>query len=357
MSTIAFLQPEIPHYRTEFFSLLGKRVNLLDLYAYDKREYAIKQGFCPSTVKAKHIRSFSLKGVLFYEPFVFFTKRYDVLVLMLHQGHFTTWLLLLTKLLHHKRIVLWGQGISVQRYLKEVKKVNPLLRWMISMADGVLLYTAGEVDIWKKIFPQKPMVSFNNTISGISDIVKFIHPLSKTDLMKKYGIKEKTVFLFCARFNSNYRRVDLLLSVINKLDNKKFAFVIIGKGDKKPDFSRFKNVYDMGEVYERSLKNDLFSLSDIYFQPGWVGLSIVEAMGYGLPIFTFRRSCEIKQCVEYYYIQEGYNGLLFDDVDDFVKKTSQLTVTDISQMGHNARDYVKNNLTMKRMVESVFSIL
>lgn len=354
---IALLQPEIPHYRVEFFSSLRDNVDLLDVFVYNKSKRTEKHGYCLKTKDFKYIFNFVVNGILFYNPFVFLNEKYDVLVLMLHKGHFFTWLLLFTKFIHHKKIILWGHGISIKRYLSEEVKKNIFLKWMISFSDGVWLYTDKEVVYWKNVFPDKPIVSLNNTISGIDKIVDFIPSVSKSELKKKYGIKEEKIFLFCARFDSSNRRTDLLLDIINRLDNIKNGFVIIGNGDAKPDFSNYKNVYDMGRIYERAIKNELFSLSDIYFQPAWVGLSIVEAMGYGLPVFTFKRSEEVKQCVEYSYIKDGYNGLIFDSVDDFIVRGMNLSLEEVCKLGLNARTFVKRNLSMNNMVESALRIL
>ena len=163
--------------------------------------------------------------------------------------------------------------------------------------------------------------------------------------------------LFCARFNNPNRRIDLLLETIDKLDKKCFGFVIIGDGIYKPDFTQYANVYDFGAVYDINIKNDLFTLSDLYFQPGWVGLSIVEAMAYGKPICTFVRSKDTLQCVEYAYIVDGENGLIFSDMDYCITKLNSISSDDIIRMGNNAKELVKEKLSIFNMVENAISIL
>ena len=295
-------------------------------------------------------------GVLLYNPFKLLKTDYDALVLMLNFTHVTTWLLLFTKFLHRKKIILWGQGISVRRYLKEDKTPDWKLKWMISLADGVWFYMDKEKEQWQKLFPNKPMVALHNTLTGVDDMVKYIPKLSIEELKEKNGIKQKVVFIFCARFTAN-RRVDLLLEAINQLDSKKYGFVIIGAGDSKPDFTKYDNVYDFGAVYDTAVKRELFALSDIYFQPGWVGLSIVEAMAYGKPIFTFERSAETLQCVEYSYIQNGENGLIFKNIDDCINKIISLSPNEIKRMGDNARDYVAKHLTIEQMVDNAIRVI
>lgn len=357
MKSIVHLQPIIPHYREGFFSLLGKRTKQ-DIYIYEDVKDAKKSSFnIVGDAKYKPMPALMSKGgVLLYNPFKLLKTDYDALVLMLNFTHVTTWLLLFTKFLHRKKIILWGQGISVRRYLKEEKTPDWKLKWMISLADGVWFYMDKEKEQWQKLFPNKPMVALHNTLTGVDDMVKYIPKLSIEELKEKNGIKQKVVFIFCARFTAN-RRVDLLLEAINQLDSKKYGFVIIGAGDSKPDFTKYDNVYDFGAVYDTAVKRELFALSDIYFQPGWVGLSIVEAMAYGKPIFTFERSAETLQCVEYSYIHNGENGLIFKNIDDCINKIISLSPNEIKRMGDNARDYVAKHLTIEQMVDNAIRVI
>jgi len=354
---IAILQPEVPHYREEFFDLLRQQCETSDVYVYNSFESTKQQGFNIDTKGLKYIPNKQIKRFLLYNPFPLLSKKYDTLVLMLHFAHLTTWLLLLTKFIHRKKIILWGQGISVKRYLKEEKKPDWKLKAQIALADGVWLYMQKELEQWKQIFPQKQMVALNNTLTGVSEMCNYVPELSKEELKKKYGITQEVVLIFCARFESNYRRTDLLVEAMKRLDKNRFGFVIIGKGKNKPDFSEFDNVYDFGAVYDTAIKRELFSLSDIYFQPGWVGLSIVEAMAYGKPIFTFVRSEETKQCVEYSYIQSEYNGMLFETIEECVGYISHIKKEKLADMGQNARHFVNNNLSVEQMANHAISIL
>ena len=356
MRSIVHLQPIIPHYREEFFYLFSKKVHQ-DIYIYDNIKDAKESSFNISKTRFAQIQSKMFRrGILVYNPFTLIKGYYDCLVLMLNFTHITTWLLLLTKFLHRKKIILWGQGISVRRYLKEEKTPDWKLKLMISLADGVWFYMDKEKEQWQKLFPKKPMVALHNTLTGVDDMVKCIPKIPIEELKEKYGIKQKVVLIFCARFTAN-RRVDLLLETINHLDPKKYGFVIIGAGDSKPDFAKYDNVYDFGAVYDTAVKQELFALSDIYFQPGWVGLSIVEAMAYGKPIFTFERSAKTLQCVEYSYIHNEENGLIFKNIDDCIDKIKLLSDNDIKRMGDNARDYVAKHLTIEQMVDNAISVI
>lgn len=356
-NNIAVLQPQIPHYRTEFFKELKMHISNLDIYAYDSISEFKQQGFQIDYRKLHNISSLQYKGILWYNPCCLLHKKYDTLVLMWHFAHITTWLLLLTKFIHRKKIILWGQGISVKRYLKEEKKPSLLLKWMLTLADGAWVYMPKEANLWRKIFPRKNIVALNNTLSGINEMLEYKSLCVKDELKRKYQIKEKFILIFCARFTNPFRRIDFLIEAIEKLDNEKFGFIIIGEGVHKPDFSHYNNVYDFGAQYDIKIKKELFNLADLYFQPGWVGLSIVEAMAYGKPVCTFIRSRETLQCVEYSYIVDGINGLIFKDMTDCINRISELTIDDIKRMGDNGRLFVKEKLTISNMVKKACSII
>lgn len=353
---LAIVQPEVPHYREEFFAGIRERCEKADVYVYNSQKVAVGNGFKVQSAGVGYISNLQWHGVLWYNPFKLVRKEYDTLVLMLHFAHITTWLLLLTKFIHRKRIILYGQGISVKRYLKEEQKVDWKLKRMIALADGVWLYMPKEEQQWKEIFPQKTIVALNNTVTGMKEIVSYIPAMTKIELKEKYAIKEERILIFCARFTSPYRRVDLLLQTIEKLDRERFGFIIIGDGVNKPDFTKYTNVHDFGAVYDVEMKRELFAIADIYYQPGWVGLSIVEAMGYGLPVFTFIRSVETLQCVEYSYIEDGMNGTIFETVDECVEVINESEDEEIAEMGEKAKALAKT-LLAENMVNRAMSIL
>ncbi len=353
---IAILQPRVPHYRTEFFNKIREKKEI-EIYTYINEDKSKKLGFKIDNIGVNHVKNFFKKGLLAYSIKPFIKKDINCLVLMLHIGHVTSWILLLTKFLHKKKIILWGQGISVKRYLKEEKSLDWKMKLMAKLSDGLWLYTEKERQLWAKVLPNKPMIALGNTISGIDDILKYHISEDKSIVKSRYDIKEDIILLFCARFESNYRRTDLLEETIKRVDNKKYGFVIIGDGKNKPDFSKYNNVHDFGAIYDTNIKQELFSISDIYFQPGWVGLSIVEAMGYGLPIFTFRRSEETKQCVEYSYIKEHENGIIFDTIEDCTTTIETIDIKKIKEMGVKAKELVANNLTTEKMANNALILI
>jgi glycosyltransferase involved in cell wall biosynthesis len=352
---IAILQPYVPHYREEFFNSFREQMPT-ELYCYEKQDRMKQDHFKEAKTGIIQLGAFVKGPWVLYNPFPLLNKKYDVLVLMLNFGHLTTWLILLLKPFIRQKIVLWGHGISVKRYVHEEKHPDILLRWMVALSDGVWFYTKKELSLWKGFKPRINGHALNNTISGLEEILE-VHVSDKDALREKYKIKQQRVLIYCARFNEPGRRVDLLVDLIENISPEAFAFVIIGDGKLKPDFSAYQNVHDFGALYDRKIKDELFSLADIYFQPGWVGLSVVEAMSYGKPVFTFSRSVSVMQCVEYSYIQHGYNGMIYEDMTGCLNGLSLITNQEIERLGNNAREFVKTELTMDSMTNNALTAI
>ena len=354
-SKTVLLQPLVPHYRTEFFNLLDKQLNGVDIFTLDKVENAESAGFNIEK-ESNNIGKCKLGPFLWYNPFKLSLRKRKYAVLMWNPLHLTTWLLLLTKWIHRTKIILWGQGISVKRYLKEEKKPDWKLKWMLRFADGAWIYMDKEYEQWHSLFPKKLMVALQNSLTGVDEMISYKSDLAKSQLKQKYNISQKRIFIFSARFSHNYRRTDLLEEIIQKLDKKTNGFIIIGDGPFKPDFSKYENVYDFGALYDTAIKRELFFLADLYLQPGWVGLSIVEAMAYGKPICTFERSEETLQCVEYSYIKDGWNGIIFKDIEDSVSRLNSLSDNLIKEMSSNAKETAKQS-SPNNMVKRAVAIL
>jgi len=211
---ISILQPFIPHYRKDFFNRLCEKFDCR-IYTYEKTNQETNfnitdDGTTPS-------RNYLPNPFVWVNP-IKLTKHAEIVVLMLNFTHISTWFLLLTKIFHRKKIVLWGQGISVKRYLKEEITPDWKLRLMIQLSDGVWMYMPKEAEQWSKIFPKKKIVPLYNTLSGIEEMLNCNLTNKKEELKNRDQIKQEKILLFCARFDNPYRRVDLLEETIKQLD-------------------------------------------------------------------------------------------------------------------------------------------
>lgn len=352
---LGILYPRISHYREEFFEEIMK-VHNIDFYLYESIKESEKDNFKNSYIQATYLKTFELlKKVRLINTIPMMKKKYDVVILIGEMRSISVWFLLIYYKFTKTKTILWGHGISIHTYLIESKKLNSLRVAFHKLADHNWYYTKNEVEIWKSYILEDRLTPLNNTIN-IEEILNSTKSLDKEKLKDKYNINTEINFIFSARFSKLERRADLIPELVKLLDKDKYGFIIIGDGNLKPDFSSFSNVYDFGAIYDRDIKDELFEIADIYYQPGWMGLSTNEALAYGKMVLTFERSKEIKQCVEYTYLNDK-NSYIAKDMNDLVLFLSTLSYEEIIQYSNNAREYAQKNLTLKTMVDNALDSL
>ena len=78
---IAILQPEIPHYREEFFEYVFRHCEKADIYVYNSFDSARKQGFNIVTHGIGYISNKKFHGCLIYNPWPFLSNLNSATVL------------------------------------------------------------------------------------------------------------------------------------------------------------------------------------------------------------------------------------------------------------------------------------
>ena len=120
----------------------------------------------------------------------------------------------------------------------------------------------------------------------------------------------------CTRWNTPLKLGRLYPSIVRACQDAQFSFV--GEGAYKPEIeSDHIRVTNYGALYGTE-KSRLFLQSSFFLHLGWTGLSILEAMGYGLPIITLRRSKKVKHSVEYDYLIDGFNAKILDNLEEVI---------------------------------------
>jgi hypothetical protein len=347
---VAIVQPLVPSYRKPFFEGLREKVSF-DLYVYYDEKFLKKNNFSPAGLPIQYLGKWRLGKAIFLNVFPLLKKQYKIIVLCAEMKLITNWLVLIFGRFFDKKVILWGHGFNACKYFKETEKIPLVKKVMYHLADGAWFYTGNEEKIWQNEIFNLKSVALNNTVE-VSLSNKSFSDSEIKKIKDGHKIKNKFNFIFCARFNNKNRHIELLNQIINKVDKNKFGFIIIGDGKYKSDLIKSENVYDFGSIYDSETKSELFSLADVYFQPAWCGLSIVEAMAYGKPIFTFKRSEEILQCVEYGYIEHGVNGIIFKNINEMIVYLSNFSLDDIQRLSRNAKRFYREKLSMNSMISN-----
>lgn len=208
-------------------------------------------------------------------------------------------------------IAFYGHGVNLQ---KDSLFSNIFSNLFYFVYDGIILYTPNEISkIWS-IFHYKITVA-NNTLD--LDGRKELITEEKAYLKNKYKIKQDRIILTTGRLQSR-KKLEILYDTFNKHFDRddKVAWVIIGPdiGDElKKAILTHENIYYMGPVYNKKSMAEFFFMSDIYSIPGWMGLGIIEAMYWGLPVVTIKG----KHAPEIYYVKNDETGYLAENISSY----------------------------------------
>lgn len=125
--------------------------------------------------------------------------------------------------------------------------------------------------------------------------------------------------LFMGRLMKS-KRADHLIRAIPIIQKviPQIHLIIIGDGKERNDLVGLaeslvpERVTFVGGVFDDFLKAKYFTLSELFVLPGYVGLAIVYAFCYGLPVITERINFHAP---EIQYLRQGQSGYIVDDGD------------------------------------------
>ena len=151
-----------------------------------------------------------------------------------------------------------------------------------------------------------------------------------------------------------WKRVDLLIHAVAKLKEKypRIELLIIGDG---PLLDQYKtlvntlkvtdNVQFLGAIYDDIKKARYFKACSLYVLAGMGGLSINEAMAFGLPVL-----CSVCDGTEKHLVFEEKNGKYFEDgnQNDLTNKLDYLLANPkrLTQMGAYSEKIIQNEVNV-----------
>lgn len=365
---VAICQPLIPAYRVAVFEAIEKNCDTsLTVFAGGDlgglRNTAARVGFCR---KFSRLRIFSLFGATFkfqMAPLVALLSRsYDIVVISWDIRYILLPVAIVVAKIVGIPILLWGHG-----YSKRSGRLATCVRNTAGrLADGVITYdfhtsmqlidhykfSAGRVFTAQNAIDQGAIVNARQYwTENSAELVTF---------QKRNKLHPGRTIIFVSRLEED-NRVDLLLQATKKLITciNELSVVVIGEGAEEARLRAMTSnlelssaVHFVGAVYDE-IQLALWMMSAAVFcYPRNMGLSILHAFGYGLPVITGdniqTHGPEVRA------LQEGENGLMFKDgdVDDLVLKLKKILL-DIElreRMSKNALEVVSEKYTLQNMI-------
>jgi glycosyltransferase involved in cell wall biosynthesis len=183
--------------------------------------------------------------------------------------------------------------------------------------------------------------------------------LAARDRLRAEGIPRHPRRLIHVGRLVEWKRVDLLIEAVARLRPAfpDLELVVAGEGPKADDWkalARNRGVADcvsfVGGVYSPEALGRQFMASGIYVLGGMGGLSINDAMCFGLPVV-----CSVCDGTEKHLVNDGKNGAIFrpGDVDDLIAKMSvMLKCHDVcATMGAESLRIIREDVNVQIVVK------
>ena len=331
---VVFLQPLIPHYRLAFFRGLAAERDL-DLTVHASREtpgrdlksvevdprwFRVEWHDCRRLGGQNRPNALWQSGLHLPSGF----GRGDVLVLPGTPRYLSGLVLALRARLRGASVLWFGQGFSASN--------NPsnaaIRRSMMRLADEVVLYTDREVELYRAIgFPAGRLSASNNALdqSAISKAAAEWSAQRLEAFVANAGLTGRRILLLVGRLIGK-TNAGLLLRAVASLPTT-YTAVVVGDGPERAALANHAATFGLGDrarfigsLYSEDALAPWFLAAAAFVYPGTIGLSILHAFGYGLPVITHGDWTDHGP--EFATLRPGENGAIFrpGDVSDLVTR-------------------------------------
>lgn len=359
-------QTVLPHYRVPLFEALTRQPGL-HIQVHTSRSYPgapDSVANVPRWADCDHALLRFLGNRLFWQPGLRLPSGYgagDVLVVNGNPRLLSNFHLIAEARRRRMGVVWWGHGWSPTS-----RPWRASIRYrLMGLADVVLLYTEDEVrDVSSRGVRGVAFRSLNNTID-LSSVREAMVEWSKGALDKflaRERITGKRILLFCGRLRPNppteLEVAFRALALLSK-SSPDYLLCIVGTGS---DEHRLRGLAQelgidsfvrwVGPIYDENGLAPWFMTASCFVYPGAIGLSLIHAFGYGLPVITHDNRRQHNP--EISALRHGENGLTFrrGDERDLCDKIMQICDAPARQrsMSLKALDTVERELSFDDMV-------
>ena len=322
---VSIQQPALPKFRIPFFKSLAEQKNI-DLHLY----YSINDPTLPNVeadgFKASYepIYKFNILNkatILWHSPqwTSASSAESDVLVLSWDMHYLSLLPAMLRAKINKVPVILWGHG-----YSKKENKVRKYLRELpAKFASALVFYDYNTADAFiKSGFSKNKIFVAPNSIDQSFIKESILHWKNRKDdltsFQKQLNINPARTIAYIGRIYAE-NRLDFLIEALSLLVKEKpdVKLVLIGKGGEEDahlkELANSLKVSDyiiwVGAVYDEVEIAKWMLSSTLFCYPENIGLSILHAFGYGLPVITSDNL--LAHNPEIYTFKDQENGLFF----------------------------------------------
>ncbi|HIP11476.1 MAG TPA: glycosyltransferase [Arcobacter sp.] len=240
----------------------------------------------------------------------------------------------------------YGHGLNLESNSKFLKLFYNLFHFLYKK---IILYTPNEkVHLWE-IHRKKIEIAYNTLDLEGRDL---LITDSRQKLRSIYGYKEELIVLFSGRIEQR-KKLEVLLDIFEEYENdskNNIRLLIVGPTNDEEIIRRMKNnefTNYLGPIYDKKKIAELFYISDLFCIPGHIGLGLIEAMYWGLPVITLN----VKHAPEIYYLVSNKNGFLLENKNELSEKFQSIEKD--KDLLNNMSSYAKMTYQEKASVEKM----
>ena len=259
-------------------------------------------------------------------------------------------------------VIWWCQGWTPEASPKTTKIRHWLTR---HIPDAVMVYTEKEAKAFIELgFPKDRTFFLNNTIDEtlIQAAIDAIDLETLDGFRDREGLNGRKVLVFCSRLTPKTRLLQAIDAVARlRADHPDILLSVIGDGALRSEaeakvkaLGLGSHVRFLGAMFDEDQLAPWFLSAQCLLYPGPIGLSLLHAFAYGLPVVTHDNLR--NQNPEIAALEPGANGLTFkeNDVADFANALGRILSDPALQsaMSQQARITAHRDYTMQAMVRN-----
>ena len=322
------------HYRRSIWKLLLQEKHIhFQIFFGENRKIGIKTIDFEKNVFKNQISKLSfLKNIWFRGNILVWqrgvirnclVKKFDKAIFLGEMYCISTWIAAIICRIRGIETIFWGHGL----YGNEGEIKLLIRRVFYKLAHKHLLYEKRAKQLMiSNMFKAKNIFVLYNSLDYeqhkyLRDKVK---DQSKSDVFPFFKNPELPTLIFIGRLTS-IKKLDILISVTNRLNKKSFNInlLIIGDGPERLALEELAKmgtenglIHFTGAIYDELKTTSFLYAADICISPGNVGLTAIHSLSMGTPVGTHGNLSH--QMPEAGAIIDGFNGFYFEEnnIDD-----------------------------------------
>lgn len=318
---VAVVYHFFPHYRRAVVEALA-RSDVADFtFIGDDHEYlgSVEPAALSPAVRFELARTHHLGGPFMWQWRAFtiaFDRRFDTIIFHSVPHWPCTWMGVIAARLMGKRTLYWGHGLR-----EHPRGFRGLVRrLLIALHHELLFYgrVAKAVQVGLGWSPSKVHVIYNSLdLEAQSRIASGIGDQRLVSVRRELFGDASVPVVACPTRLIAMRRLDLLIEALAALAGRGCPanLLLIGDGPERTSLERLAKVRGVqthfeGACYDEQRLAELIMASNVVASPGRVGLTVIHALTYGVPVVSHGDPRD--QAPEWEAIIPGLTGGYFD---------------------------------------------